>query len=499
MTQTTYVAIDLGAESGRAMVGILENGKVTLEEVHRFLHLPQHLPTGLHWNLQWLWLNILEGLQKANQFAVERGLEIKSVGVDTWGVDCGFISKSGELIGLPYSYRDERHPAAMDAVFEKITKEHLYEVTGIQFMPINTLFQVYGLKQKAPEIFDAIDKILFMPDLFHYLLTGDAVVEATITSTSAMIDANSGEWAEDLLDELGIPTNILPEIVPPSEVVGQLLPAVAKQTGLSESVSVIAPASHDTASAVAAIPADANSTWCYLSSGTWSLMGAELTKPCLSEQAMKFPFTNEGGVDGTIRFLKNIAGLWLVQETRRHYEKQGQVYDYVQLTELARESEPFRTLINTTHAPFASPGEMPDKIAQFAEATHQPIPETPGQVVRCCLESLALTYRETLDALESCLDQRFDVLHIVGGGGKNQLLNQMTANAIGRDVVVGPYEGAAIGNVLVQAMGNGDLKDLVDIRKVVADSYQPVTYKPEDTDAWNEAYGRFKTILNQQV
>lgn len=495
MGKSAYIAIDLGAESGRAMVGVLDDGKLELHEIHRFLHLPQRLPTGLHWNLQGLWANIVEGMKKSAVFAKDNGLDLRSIGVDTWGVDWGLISQSGELVGLPYSYRDERNPEMEEALYEKMSRERLYENTGIQFMAINTLVQVWGLKEKSGELFDAADKMLFMPDLFHYLMTGDAVVEATIASTSQMLDARTGEWAKDMLEELDIPKRILTDIVAPSEVVGELLPHLVKETGLPEGLKVVAPASHDTASAVAAVPADGERTWCYLSSGTWSLMGAELTEPCLTEAAMEFPFTNEGGVDGTIRFLKNISGLWLVQETRRYLEKQGEKYDYVQLTEMAEQAEAFRTLLDTTYEPFGSPGEMPKKIAAFAEKTGQPVPEGPGEVVRACLESLALTYRQTLDGLESVLGKEYEVLHLIGGGGQNRLLNQMTANALGRDVIVGPYEGTAMGNVLVQAMGMGEVNDLNGIREIVRNSFEPETYSPVDVEAWEVAYERFKGIV----
>lgn len=491
MTRTAYLGIDLGAESGRAMLGVLDDGRLSLHELHRFLHLPQRLPTGLHWNLQGLFSEILEGMRRAAAYVRDHAIELRSMGVDTWGVDCAYLGASGELLGLPFAYRDPRNTAAMEKVIAAVGRERIYEATGIQFMPFNTLFQVEAMHDAEPKLLAAADRLVFMPDLLHYLLTGRATVEATIASTSQMIDPRTGRWATPLLRELGLPTHMLGEIIPPGTTIGPLLPHVASETGLREDLRVIAPATHDTAAAVAAVPADGSTNWCYLSSGTWSLMGAELDAPCLTEAALAVPFTNEGGVGGTIRFLKNIAGLWLVQETRRHYEKQGRAYDYAELTRLAEHAEPFRTLVDTDHPPFMSPGEMPRKIADFARATGQPEPPEPGQVVRCCLESLALTYRRTLLRLEKVLGRRFDVLHIVGGGGRNDLLNQMTADATGRKVIVGPHEATVIGNVLTQAMGAGDIEDLAGLRRVVSASFDPVTYMPRNTAAWDEAFDRF--------
>lgn len=489
-----YIAIDLGAESGRTIVGVLEHGRLTLHETHRFLHLPSRLPSGLHWNLIGLWQNILEGLRKSAAFAKEHNLTLTSLGTDTWGVDWSLIGREGELLGLPHAYRDERHFAAYDKTLARLGRKRIYDVTGIQFMPLNTLYQVVARHDAEPALLEHAEHLLFIPDLLHYFFTGVPRVEFSIASTSQMLDARTGRWATDMLRELGLPTQMLGEIVPPGTTIGTILPHIAQETGLPPDLKVIAPATHDTASAVAAVPADPSSAWCYLSSGTWSLMGAELKEPCLTDAACDVPFTNEGGLDGTIRFLKNIAGLWLVQETRRHYEKQGDSYDYPTLTRLASEAEPFRTLIDTNHAPFAAPGDMPLKIAEFARATNQPEPTTPGQVVRCCLESLALTYRYTLEKLEQVLEAEYDVLHIVGGGGHNRVLNQMTADAIGRPVVVGPHEATAAGNVLVQAMGAGDVKDLAHIREIVTHSFEPETFQPTNTAAWDEAYERFRIL-----
>jgi len=497
MAKKAYLAIDLGAESGRTIVGVLDDGRLHLHELHRFLHLPRHLPSGLHWDLTGLWGHILEGVRKCVAWCKDEGLTLSSLGVDTWGVDCGYVGRNGELLALPRAYRDPRNGPAYEKLLGEVGEEYVYAQTGIQFMPLNTIAQVYAQLHDERCVLDNCESFMFIPDILHYFFTGQRTVEATIASTSQMIDPRTGKWATELLEKLGIPTHMFGDIIQPGATVGTLREEVAAEVGASAGLPVIAPATHDTAAAVASVPAEPGTSWCYLSSGTWSLMGAELDEPCVTDAARAVPFTNEGGIGGTIRFLKNISGLWLVQETRRHYEKQGITYDYAKLTDMAADAEPFRTLVDTDFPPFAAPGEMPEKIALFARKTGQPEPTEVGQVVRCCLESLALTYRLTLEKLESVLGKRFDVLHVVGGGGKNRLLNQMTADAIGRKVVVGPYEATAAGNLLVQAMGAGDIRDLPHIRKVVRDSFDPETYEPVDTALWDDAYARFQGLLGK--
>jgi rhamnulokinase len=497
MAAKAHLAIDLGAESGRAIVGVLDGGRVTLHEVHRFPNLPCRLPTGLHWELTGLWGNVLEGVQKAVAWARERGLPLTSLGVDTWGVDYALLGRSGELLGLPHAYRDDRNQPAFEKTITRVGREPLYEATGTQFMPFNTLFQLVAQREAEPELVAQAQHLLFMPDLMHYFFTGRVTVESSIASTSQMVDPRTGNWAVPLLEKLGLPTQMLGPIVPSGTPIGPLLPHVATQVGAEVGLQVIAPAAHDTAAAVAAVPADVTTNWCYLSSGTWSLIGAELDQPRITDAAREVPFTNEGGVGGTIRFLKNITGLWLVQECRRHFEEHDTAYSYDQLSEAAAAAEPFRTLVDTGYAPFMSAGQMPVKLAEFARLTDQTEPTNIGQMVRCCLESLALTYRHTLSQLERVLGRTFEVLHIVGGGGQNHLLNQMTANAINRPVVVGPYEATAMGNVLVQAMGTNDVRDAAEIRSVVSASASPETYDPQDTAAWDRAYERFEDLLNR--
>ncbi len=494
MTTGAYLAIDLGAESGRAIVGVLDDGVLALQDVFRFRHLARQLPGGLHWDLTGLWGNILEGVSCAVEWAEYHDAELTSLGVDTWGVDYAVIGKSGDLLAMPHCYRDERNNPAFEKACEAVGKDAIYDATGIQLLALNTLYQVLAQQAAEPELLPLADKLLFMPDLINYFFTGRATCESTIASTSQMTDARTGEWNLEFLAKLGLPTQMLGEIVPPGTVLGPIEPHIAATTGASEELHVVAPASHDTASAIAAVPAEPGTSWCYISSGTWSLMGAELDEPCVTPEARAANFTNEGGIDDTTRFLKNLIGLWPVQECRRAFEQSGKPMEYAQLTKAAAEAEPFRTLIDLNHPPLMSPGEMPEKIAEYARETNQPEPTTPGEFVRCCLESLALLYRRTLEELEAVLDERFDIVHVVGGGGRNELLNQMTANATGRRTVVGPEEATAAGNVLVQAIAAGQLENLAELRQVVRTSFAPKSYQPRETEAWNSAAERFAEL-----
>jgi len=498
MSNEAFAAFDLGAESGRAMLATLKDGRIELSEEHRFLNTPQRLPSGLHWNLLELWGNLVEGLKQCVKAANDKGVTLRSLGVDTWGVDCAMVGKSGQLLGLPFAYRDERNPPAMQWAFDKVGEKTIYDRTGIQFLPFNTLFQLCAQNASEPAVLQNAHRLLMTPDLLHYFFSGEMFNEATIASTGQAVDPNTGQWDTQLFEMLGLPTHFLGEIVPAGTRIGPVREAIATECG-AQGVDVILPGSHDTASAVAAVPVDESAypdgEWAYLSSGTWSLMGAELDAPVVSDATREAGFTNERGVDDKIRFLKNIAGLWLVQQCRADFAKQGQELDYETLTKLASEAEPFQTLVDPDHEPFASPGGMLEKVREFARATDQPVPETPGQFVRCCLETLAMAYRRTLNGLEEVLGRSFEVLHVVGGGGRNELLNQMTADAIGRTVIVGPYEATAVGNALTQAIGAGVVDDLQHLRRIVRDSFSPVTYEPGDADAFEAAYERYESLI----
>lgn len=489
-----FLAFDLGAESGRALLGTLDAGKLSLKEIHRFANPNGRMNGHLHWNLLAQWEELKTGLRKV----ATSGVKLDGIGVDTWGVDFGLIARTGVVLGNPYMYRDSRTDGIMDVAFKTVPRADMYQRTGIQFMQFNSVFQLLAMTQAKHPTLEIADKLLFMPDLFNYLFSGVAKVEFSIASTSQMIDPRTGNWAADMLEKLSLLTRLLPEIVPSGTILGPLKGDVAKECGVTSAIPIIAPATHDTASAVAAVPASAGpNDWCYISSGTWSLMGVELDKPLINEKTLQYNYTNEGGVGGTIRFLKNIMGLWLVQECRRHWQREGKEFSYAELTSLAAAATPRLSLINPDHAPFASPGDMPIKIAEFCKQTKQTPPADVGATVRCCLDSLALTYRRTLEGLEDILGRKLSTIHIVGGGTQNELLTQMTADATGRTVIAGPVEATAIGNILVQAMATGDVKSLADARAIVRNSFDVKHYEPRETAKWGEAYERFKKLVTR--
>lgn len=490
MPARNFLAFDLGAESGRALLGTLDNQRLTLKELHRFANPMGRMNGHLHWNLLAQWEELKTGLRNAARTVPT----LDGIGVDTWGVDFGLIGADGSVLGYPFMYRDSRTDGMLDAVFAKVPREKVFDATGIQFMQLNSLYQLYAMKQAKSPLLVVASKLLFMPDLFNYLFTGVAKSEFSIATTSQMYDPRQRAWATDMLKALDLPTHILGEIIPSGTVQGSLLADVAKECDVKSKVPVIATAGHDTASAVAAVPTSGGSDWCYISSGTWSLMGVELQEPLINDKSLKYNYTNEGGVGGTIRFLKNIMGLWLVQECRRQWVREGHEHTYAQLTHMADEADALVSLIDPDHAPFASPSEMPKKIADFCRATNQPIPDGIGATVRCCLDSLALTYRKTLEGLEDILGRKISVIHIVGGGTQNELLNQMTADACGRAVITGPVEATAIGNILVQAMATGDVKSLADARAIVRNSFDVKRYEPRHTGKWDEAYERYRKL-----
>jgi rhamnulokinase len=484
-----FLAFDLGAESGRAIVGTLQHGRLTLEEKHRFPTHNGRIAGHLHWNLLSIWEELKMGLRKS----AHGGRSLSGIGIDTWGVDFGLLDKSGDLLGNPYMYRDSRTNGILDRTFARVPKEEIFNATGIQFMQLNSLFQLLSMRESLSPILDIADTLLFIPDLLNYLFTGQRKAEFSIASTSQMYDMRRRQWATDLLQRLHLPTHILPEVLPTGTLLGPILKDVADECGVSQ-IPLIAPGCHDTASAVAAVPAEGDN-WCYISSGTWSLMGVEIPSPIVNDKSLKYNYTNEGGIGGSIRFLKNIMGLWLVQECRRQWLKEGHEHTYAQLARLANDAKPFTAIINPDHQPFLAPGEMPQKIEQFCKNTRQTVPSTPGEFIRTCLESLALTYRRTLEGLQDILGRQIDVIHIVGGGSQNELLNQMTADACGRTVIAGPAEATAAGNLLVQAMALGDIASLSQLRSIVRDSFEVKRYEPRDGPAWQSAYARFRELV----
>ena len=476
-----YLAFDLGASSGRALLGTIEDGRLEIIELHRFPNGPVELPSGLHWNALGLWAEINQGLRAAAPY------HPVSLGLDTWGVDFGLLDSQDVLIGNPYHYRDSRTQGMLEEAFKRVPREQIYARTGIQFMELNSLYQLYAMAANQSPALEIAQTLLFMPDLLNFWLTGRKVNEFTIATTSQAYSPLTGSWATDILEALGIPTHIFGEIVPPGTVLGPLREPVARETGV-EGLSVITPASHDTGSAVAAVPAT-NENFAWLSSGTWSILGAEARQPDLSEKALNFNFTNEGGVFDTWRLSKNLTGLWFVQECRR---KWGTSYD--ELTRLAAEAEPFMAVIDVDDPIFFRPGDMPRKIQDYCARTGQTTPQTEGEITRVILESLALKYRLVLEQLDELTGVRHDPLHIIGGGVKNTLLNQFTADATGRTVITGPVEATATGNILIQAIAMGHLADLAEARAIVRNSFPPSIYEPQPDARWDEAFARLQTL-----
>lgn len=493
MSTQKILAIDLGAESGRGLIGAFDGERITLEVVHRFPNGGVPTLDTLHWDVLGLWREMLTSLRKAE---AEHG-PLASVGVDTWGVDFAFLGRDGALLGNPRHYRDPHTETIMDAAFAKVSRAEIFRQTGIQFMRFNTLFQILALMRDRSPLLDLAETMLFIPDLFHYWMTGIKVNEYTDASTSQMIDPGTRTWARDLIRKFAIPERILGTLVQPGTVLGPLRPSVAASAGVT-SIPVIAPATHDTAAAVAAVPAEGDS-WAYISSGTWSLMGVETRTPQTDERTLRVNFTNEGGVGGTIRLLKNIMGLWLVQECRRAWERAGVTYDYSALMKMAESATPFVSIVNPDDQAFMLPTSMPTAIAEFCRRTGQPAPEEPGQVIRCALESLALRYRWVLERLEELVGKKLKTIHIVGGGCQNTLLCQLAADACDRQVVAGPVEATAVGNVLVQAIGLGSLGSLADGRAVVRRSFEVRSYEPRQHDRWAEPYQRFLQMIGSQT
>ncbi len=484
------LAFDLGAESGRGILGTFDGQQIALEVIHRFPNGPVRTLDSLHWDVLRLHGEMLNAMRRC---AVEFG-GVDCLGVDTWGVDFALLGRGDTLLGNPRHYRDPHTENIFDVAFTRVSRDEVFRQTGIQFMRFNTLFQLLALHRDRSPLLDVAVNLLFMPDLFHFFFTGVKTNELTDASTSQMYDPQARGWAYGLVKAFGLPVNILGSLVQPGTPLGPLRSAIATDTGL-RSVPVIAPASHDTAAAVAAVPASGTS-WAYLSSGTWSLMGVELPQPLVNETALKYNFTNEAGFGGTTRLLKNIMGLWLVQECRRTWERMGQKYSYEQLTRLAAAEPAFASLIDPDHPSFVLPANMAAAIADFCRRTRQADPVSPGATIRCALESLALRYRWVLERLEALTGRRIDTIHVVGGGCQNTLLCQFTADACNRPVHAGPIEATALGNVLVQAVGLRLLNSLVDAREVVRRSFHVQVYTPQEPQAWDEPYARFLQLLN---
>jgi rhamnulokinase len=478
----TFLAFDFGAESGRAVLAHLHSGVITTEEVYRFLNEPVEYGGSLHWDVPRLWLEVRKALAKLES------VKLEGIGVAAWGVDYALLGEHGELLQNPYHYRDARTHGVMEKVFERIPKEDIYFTTGIQFMPINTLFQLVAARRDTPLLLRAARTLLTIPDLFHYWLTGIAVCEFTNATTTQMVNPITRSWANGLMERVGIPVHLLAKIIEPGSVIGTLLPAGGH--GSLSGTPVIAPASHDTGSAVAAI--EARDGTAFLSSGTWSLMGTELDAPVITPESLRLNFTNEGGVNGTTRLLKNVMGLWMLQCCRQSWESQGRYYEYRELMELAAHEPGFQHTVDPDSESFLRPPDMPAAIDQFCARTQQPAPASPGAYVRAVLESLAFKYRLVLQNLEQLTGRRIERIRIIGGGSKNRLLNQFTANATGRITLAGPAEATALGNVAVQVLASGGASSLKEVRQMVERSFSIEIFEPVETDKWEKQFERFQ-------
>lgn len=486
------LAFDYGASSGRAILGGFDGNKLTLNEVHRFSNDPVMVNGTFYWDVLRLYHEMKKGILEC----VKSGNgDIAGIGVDTWGVDFGLLGASGELLGNPVHYRDDRTEGIIEEVYKLMPKREIFERTGIAFQKFNTLYQLFAMKFSNSPVLEKASTLLFMPDLLRYFLTGEKLTEFTIASTSQMLDAKNGGWDISMLSKLGLPDNIFTEIINPGKVTGKVSKSVCEELGVG-SIPVIAVAEHDTGSAVVSVPAE-EGKYAYLSSGTWSLLGVELDKPIINDDIYNLNYTNEGGFNNTVRLLKNIMGLWIYQECRRDWEKKGETFSFDELDRMVTEAEPFVAFIDPDNDLFYSPGQMPDKIVEYCSRTGQRVPENKAQILRCVIESLALKYRQALEGLEKVVGYRIPVLHVVGGGCKNVILSQFTANAIGRPVKAGPVEATSTGNLACQLIALGEVANLSQARAVVRESFPTKNYLPEDGERWEEAYERFIKVVSK--
>lgn len=486
MAQLDMLAIDLGASSGRGIVGSFDGRRLTLRENHRFSNDPVSVNGTLYWDILRIFYEIKQSISKC----ILNGDRISSIGIDTWGVDYAYLDNAGRMLSNPVHYRDTRTEGMMQKVSETLPLSELYATTGIQLLNFNTVFQLAADLRDRPELVKEGRRILNIPDLLNYFLTGNAQNEYTILSTGALLDVHTRDYAYNVMERLQIPTSLFGPVIQPAQVVGTLLPSIQEELGKTDA-KVLSVASHDTASAVIAVPT-VEDDFIYISSGTWSLMGTELKQPLVNADTEAANFTNEGGAMGTIRFLKNIMGLWLIQESRRQWKREGKDFSFAQLEAMARESRPFKCLIVPDDSSFSAPGNMPERIRDFCRRTGQEVPKTEGEVIRCIYESLSLCYRQTAETICRLTGKQMRTIHVVGGGTKDTFLCRMTADACGIPVIAGPQEATAIGNLMMQAIGVGAVADLKHARQIVADSFTPEHYEPcADREPWERAYERF--------
>lgn len=486
------LAIDLGASNGRAILGILEDEKLTIQEVHRFSNDPVMVNGNLYWDILRLFHEIKQGILNCVRLGHR---DIQSIAVDTWGVDFGLLDSKDNLLGNPYHYRDKRTGGMMEKLQKLISKEELYNITGIEFMWFNTILQLYSMKRENSSLLKEAKTLLLTPDLLNYFLSGVKTTEYSIASTTQLLDAYTKCWSDKVIDQLDLPREIFTDIIPSGTIIGELTEELSTELGI-QNLRVIAVAGHDTQSAIAAVPTE-DEDFAYISCGTWSLMGFESNQPIINEKSMDLSVTNEGGVGGKITVLKNIMGLWLIQECKRYWDNEGQGCTFAELDEKVIHAKPFISFVDPDDVSFIAPGNMPERIREYCRKTGQPVPETKGEVVRCITQSLALKYRLTVEKLEDLLGKKLPVIHMVGGGIKDKLLCRFTAEATGRSVIAGPIEASSIGNILVQAMALGKIKDLKQIRNIVKASFPIVTYTPTEKELWDKAYVVYKEIIKK--
>lgn len=489
MKNKSFLAFDLGATSGRTILGSLENGRLQMKELTRFPNQMLQIGHHFHWNIFSLFEHLKAGLAAARA----EGVEITSIGIDTWGVDFALIAEDGSIIGIPYAYRDPHTNGIPEKYFEIIPREKVYDLTGIQVMNFNSLYQLFALSRANNSLMKATKEILFMPDALAYLLTGNKVVEYTIASTSQILNPRTKKFEAQLLEKAGVSPTILGKIVMPGHEIGVLRDDIAEECELGK-VKVVAVAGHDTGAAVAAVPA-VNENFAYLSSGTWSLMGIEVKDPIINQKTSALNFTNEGGVEGTTRFLKNITGMWLLEQCLKEWKKEGITYAYEKLVQMAGTVPAFQSLVDTDHTSFANPVSMTAAITEYCNSTDQTAPTSHAEFVRCIFESLSLKYRYVLGLLKDLAPFTIEKLHVIGGGSKNPLLNQWTANSIGIPVVAGPSEATAIGNIMIQAKAAGCVDSLQEMRQIIGESVQLDEFKPQNSEEWDEAYKKFIKII----
>jgi rhamnulokinase len=482
------LAYDLGASSGRALLGRLTGSRIEVEEVHRFANDPVKVGKRLQWDILRLYHEIKQGLLKTKLL----GVQPQSLAIDSWAVDFGLIGRDGELLGNPYHYRDWHTHGVMESMFQSVPKEYIFERTGIQFLSFNTIYQLAAMKQAGSPLLREADRLLMIPDLLRYFLTGEMLNEFTNATSTQLFNPLSGDWDWELINRIGIPGSWFGRVADPGMEAGRIRTSVMTELGV-EGIPVFTTAEHDTASAVAAVPA-LDRSFAYLSCGTWSLMGTEVDCPVINEETLRFNFTNEGGVGRSFRLLKNIMGLWIIQELKREWEREGLAYSFTEIVQLAEKAPAFAAFIDPDDELFLHAGDMRSRIRQYCRTTGQSLPDGPGELARCIFESLALKYRYVLELTEKLSNQRFNGLHMVGGGIQNELLCQWTADCIGKPVWAGPAEGSAIGNLAVQWIAQGVFSDIWEARKVVRESFPVKVYEPANREAWEEAYGRFRQI-----